>query len=280
MLCIAMAPSFFTPAHADTISLSPSADTTLYQSSTGDISNGIGTHAFFGINSESNERRALIAFDCTSIPAGSTITDVQLTVNLSRLSGSSSIGRLHRMAAAWGESSSDAGEPGGAGAPAQPGDATWLHQRFPSTDWSTPGGDFSPLTSASTTLSLPPPPATFGPGTWASTPALIADVQQWVIDPTTNFGWIIISGSSACRIDTREHLDPLLRPRLTIIFTRPQPVPCPADFNNSGSITLQDLFDFLAAYFSADPQADFNISGSITVQDIFDYLTAYFAGCP
>ncbi len=52
-----------------------------------------------------------------------------------------------------------------------------------------------------------------------------------------------------------------------------------ADFNGSGSISVQDIFDFLAAYFAADPHADVNGSGAITVQDIFDYLAAYFSGC-
>ncbi|MCC6322479.1 MAG: hypothetical protein IT438_13700 [Phycisphaerales bacterium] len=58
------------------------------------------------------------------------------------------------------------------------------------------------------------------------------------------------------------------------------PIPdCPADFNLSGTVTVQDLFDFLAAYFAGDPHADINGSASITVQDIFDFLAAYFRGC-
>jgi hypothetical protein len=55
---------------------------------------------------------------------------------------------------------------------------------------------------------------------------------------------------------------------------------CVADFNNSGGVTVQDIFDFLAAYFGNDPTADVNASGGVTVQDIFDFLAAYFAGCP
>jgi hypothetical protein len=58
------------------------------------------------------------------------------------------------------------------------------------------------------------------------------------------------------------------------------PPTCPADFNNSGMISVQDIFDFLAAYFGNDPAADFNGQGGISVQDIFDYLAAYFTGCP
>lgn len=55
---------------------------------------------------------------------------------------------------------------------------------------------------------------------------------------------------------------------------------CIADFNNSGQSSVQDLFDFLAAFFANDPRADFNASGIISVQDLFDFLAAYFAGCP
>lgn len=54
---------------------------------------------------------------------------------------------------------------------------------------------------------------------------------------------------------------------------------CFADYNQSGGVTVQDLFDYLTAYFTADPFADINASGTITVQDLFDYLTAYFEGC-
>jgi hypothetical protein len=54
---------------------------------------------------------------------------------------------------------------------------------------------------------------------------------------------------------------------------------CPANFNAVDGLTVQDLFDFLAAYFLQDPAADINASGAVSVQDIFDYLTAYFTGC-
>ena len=58
------------------------------------------------------------------------------------------------------------------------------------------------------------------------------------------------------------------------------PAACRPDFNNSGAVTVQDIFDFLAAWFAADPRANFNATGGITVQDIFDFLSAWFAGCP
>lgn len=54
---------------------------------------------------------------------------------------------------------------------------------------------------------------------------------------------------------------------------------CLGDFNGSGAVSVQDVFDFLAAYFATDPRADVNGVGGVTVQDIFDFLAAYFAGC-
>lgn len=56
-------------------------------------------------------------------------------------------------------------------------------------------------------------------------------------------------------------------------------LPCAADFNGSGDVSVQDIFDFLSAYFSGAPAADYNGVGGVTVQDIFDFLAAYFAAC-
>lgn len=50
---------------------------------------------------------------------------------------------------------------------------------------------------------------------------------------------------------------------------------CACDWNGTGAVTVQDLFDFLACYFAGD--GDINNSGATTVQDIFDFLNCYFA---
>jgi probable HAF family extracellular repeat protein len=57
------------------------------------------------------------------------------------------------------------------------------------------------------------------------------------------------------------------------------PPTSPADFNSNGTVSVQDIFDFLAAWFAGDLRADFNHSGAVTVQDLFDFLAAWFAGC-
>jgi len=54
---------------------------------------------------------------------------------------------------------------------------------------------------------------------------------------------------------------------------------CIGDYNGSGDITVQDIFDFLAGYFAGNLAADSNASGGNSVQDIFDFLAVYFTNC-
>ena len=55
---------------------------------------------------------------------------------------------------------------------------------------------------------------------------------------------------------------------------------CAPDINCSGDLSVQDIFDFLSAYFAGTAAGDFNGAGGVTVQDIFDFLNGYFLGCP
>jgi subtilisin-like proprotein convertase family protein len=55
-------------------------------------------------------------------------------------------------------------------------------------------------------------------------------------------------------------------------------VACRADFNGNSTLEVQDIFDYLNAWFAGNPSADFN-GGGLAVQDIFDFLNAWFAGC-
>ncbi len=200
-----------------TVTLTPSADNTLYESQTGNLSNGAGTFLFLGRTNNAGVRRALMQFDLSDIPSGSTIEDVTLTVNVSNAQGGARTTTLHRVTQAWGEGTSNAGSPGGRGAAATTNDATWLHAFFSGTNWNTPGGDFEESASASTSIN------NVGDVTWASTSGLIADVQRWVDDPTSNFGWIAIGDEStqrtAKRLGSKESAAQNMMPRLTIRYS-------------------------------------------------------------
>jgi hypothetical protein len=222
MACMFLAAAAAGSAHADLMILSPARDTTLYEDALGGLANGAGSSMFVGRNSANQSRRALVSFDVAgAIPAGSTITGVILTLHMSQGNLPATSVAMHRATALWGEGASAAGGAGGGGAPAQPGDATWLHTFYPGQFWAAAGGDFSPAPSAAATVA--------GNAFYAwSSPSLIADVQAMLDAPAANFGWILIGDESAAstakRFDTREHADPLLRPRLEVQYT---PVPAP-----------------------------------------------------
>src|SRR5262249_37685622 len=109
-------------AAADSVVIGASKDNTLYTDGTGRTSNGAGQYFFAG--QSGSVRRAVLAFDiAASIPAGSTIQSVQLTLHCSRAPvGAPPVGcTLNRLLADWGEGTSDAGDPGGAGTASTPG---------------------------------------------------------------------------------------------------------------------------------------------------------------
>ena len=217
---------------AATISIMPSKDNTLYEydPAEGDHSNGAGFHFFAGENGMGELRRGVLAFDIAgSVPPGSTITAVSLTMNMSMTPAGALTVELHKLLADWGEGTSHAPMGEGDGAPATPNDATWRHRFFDSIFWTTQGGDFSATVSASQSV------GGTGQYTWSSA-QMVADVQSWLDNPASNFGWLVLGdetgGATAKRFDTRESANP---PMLTIQFTgprvgpspRPRPTPAP-----------------------------------------------------
>lgn len=209
------------PGRAEIITLGAARDNTLIQvPSVADpqLSNGRGPVFFVGRNNEPDgrfRRRGLIYFDVAgSIPQGSIITSVSLTLEVTNPGGvGADVIQLQRLLTDWGEGSSFAG--GGGGAPAQPPDATWFYNRFNTGLWSTPGGDFADSASAGALVSG------LGLHTWASTPALVADVQGWLDNPAANFGWLLLGEETQPRnvhgFATRE-AENAAGPRLTIEY--------------------------------------------------------------
>jgi hypothetical protein len=207
---------------ADTVNLLAEKDNTLYEDEEDDLSNGAGDHLFTGLTNTPLIRRAVIKFDIDgAIPADATIDSVQLTLNVSRNNNSTPEDTsLHRLNSDWGEGESNAPEREGGGAPAEIGDATWQHTFYDNSFWSTPGGDFVAGVSASILVGVT------GGYTWGSTAGMVADVQQWLDQPASNFGWVIIgneSGSATSkRFDSREILDGNT-PGLEVRFTPAPP---------------------------------------------------------
>ena len=202
------------------VDLGPSKDNTLYESTGGFLSNGAGAHLFAGKTSGGDIRRAVLAFDVAGqIPAGAIIKSVILELRMSRSTSGAGTIELHRLLADWGEGTSDVSGNEGRGTPSTEGDATWVHRSFSTESWQTPGGDFSPTVSAGT------PVSGIASYTWGSTAQMVDDVQSWLDDPSSNFGWILIGNEASIhttkRFDSRENATAASRPVLTVTFTPP-----------------------------------------------------------
>ena len=233
LLMTALGCTVASSATAAIININPNKDNTLYEydPAEGDHSNGAGFHFFAGENAMGELRRGVLAFDVAgAIPPGSTIVTVGLTMNMSMTPAGALTVELHKLLADWGEGTSHAPMGEGDGAPATPNDATWRHRFFDTIFWTNEGGDFSATVSASQSI------GGIGQYTWTSA-QMVADVQSWLDDPASNFGWLVLGDESAAatakRFDTRESASP---PMLTIQYIsrprvspspRPRPTPAP-----------------------------------------------------
>lgn len=54
---------------------------------------------------------------------------------------------------------------------------------------------------------------------------------------------------------------------------------CFADFNRESGVTVQDIFDYLEAWFTLDPAANYDGAPGVTLQDLFTFLDYWFTGC-
>jgi hypothetical protein len=268
-------------ARAATVTLTPSLDNTLYQDTEGALSNALGPNIFAGQTNFAGARRAVLKFDISSIPAGSTITSATLTLNLTRTRTEPSTQTAHRVLASWGEGTSNTGDetdnPGGAGDFSTTNDATWIHRFYSGTNWTTPGGDFNPAASGSALVG-----DLDGPYTFTGT-GLAADVQSWLNTPSTNNGWLIKGdeggAANAKRFASRNNPTPSLRPALTITFTPP---PCLGDLNGDNLVNTTDLTAFLGAFGSTvtpGTGADLNNDGAVNTSDLVIFLARFGQPC-
>lgn len=239
-------------ASADSVTLAPSKDNTLYEDAAGALSNGAGIYFFVGRTLQpdgASLRRGLLAFDIAgNVPAGSTIDSATLTLHMSITIAGAQTVELRRALADWGEGASDAPGEEGTGAASAAGDATWIHRTFPNALWSAPGGDFAGGVSASSSV------GGVGAYTWGPTSQLTGDLQSWLDTPAGNFGWLLITDESTAptskRFDSRENATAANRPQLTIQFTPPP------DCNANGIPDATDIANGTSADCAGDGVPD------------------------
>ena len=173
---------------AESFSLFPIADTTLYQTEPG---NNLGAldSLIAGTTAVGFSNRALIRFDLAGkVPSNATIESVTLSLTVSRATAdTSNVFRLHRVLQSWNEGT---GSGPNIGVPALPDEATWTTRIFPDSPWSSPGagapGDFVDEASGETEI------GNAGSHEFPSTTGLVSDVERWRTNASENFGWILL----------------------------------------------------------------------------------------
>lgn len=209
-----------------TVQLVPVADTTLFSES-GYLADGLDDGVFVGTvaaNQNYADRRAVLRFDPSSIPAGATVLSASLQMYVTKtISGPLAI-EIHALNAPWGEGTSYASLPGGGnGGPITPNSASWTYTFYPNTGWTTPGGDFSAVALATATTGV-----NGAAVLWTSQP-LAASVQSWMDSPASNYGWILVDPNplpgvvTAKRLASREYATASQRPTLTVTYSLQQP---------------------------------------------------------
>jgi hypothetical protein len=215
---------------ADTVTLLPIADATIYEVKP---TNSLGGVTWFSSGTTQNftKNRGLLKFDVAgAIPRGSTILGVNVTVSVTQVPRDGYAGSyfsLRRMLVPWGEGTNLFVDPQapGFGSPAQTNDATWLSPFAHTTNtWSEPGGqegvDFSGAISALVVIE------TIDSYPFESLSPAVEDVQLWLDAPSQNHGWMLKcegeeQNFTARRFGSRELEDPSTSPTLTIDFQPP-----------------------------------------------------------
>jgi hypothetical protein len=235
LLLLMISNCFVEHASAATVSLPAAKDNTLFESAVGDLSNGAGQFLFAGtIAGPPLLRRGLIAFDVgAAVPSGARIDAVRLQLRMSRTISGATDMTIHRLIKNWGEGTSNANGQEGRGATPSLGDATWTHSESPTIAWTEVGGDYASTASAAQSV------GGIGVYTWGSTQQLAFDVQSWLDNPASNYGWLLkgdeTTAGTAKRFDSREHPTVANRPTLEIEYTV---VPEPCTFSMVASLLL------------------------------------------
>ncbi len=193
-----------------TIPIVSAAETTIQASADSYMNEGAkdtnyGGQTYIEVSSKPSawgNARGILKFDLSSIPSGSTITSVTLSLYLYSTRGYDRTYCIHKVTKNWTESG-----------------VTW--NKYDGTNnWTTSGGDYEATASATVTAG-----AVWNIWVNWSSSTLVSDVQGFVNNPSTNFGWIIkdqTEGSSNqdwVRFYSKEYTETTLRPKLAVTYS-------------------------------------------------------------
>jgi MYXO-CTERM domain-containing protein len=191
--------------HRSALSLAvPATDDTFINSSSPDNNNGKSTSIYTGRNGMDGMMRGLLRFTMPALQGRAMVTSAELRMT-TRGTGTGEAQpptaatlQLEAIGAPWvsgngignSQMSFTVGQPCGGGVVG----ATWNDADCAApTPWTTPGGSVAGSVRATADV-----PATIGAVvSWASTAAMVSDVQSWIDDPASNHGWLVRSSTES-----------------------------------------------------------------------------------
>jgi len=273
-LAVALASASTSAGDTGVVALWPDRDNTLVEIEDGSLSLGLSEFIFAGRvglhGGGAKLRRGLIRFDiASSIPALATIVAVELHVTCALTNTGPHHVELRSALQGWGEGTSNGF--GGAGAPATPGDATWLHTFWPDQFWASTGGDCAEAPSGVAEIGYP------GAYVFATAPGMVSDVQSWLDEPSTNHGWLIMGDEpfiqSVKAFASREN--PIVEQRPVLMVTYVAGQASPGDLNGDDVVDGADLGTLLGGWGACptgggdrDCPADLDGSGTVDGADL------------
>lgn len=164
--------------------LTPAADTTM-RSTDPDLNYGASSTLFVGVSfSTPKTNRSLFQFNLASVPTNATVTSATLQIVVVGTGQPATNFDLCRMLKSWGEGVQD-------GLTNAVNESSWNARFAPSSLWGAGGGqaglDFIAVPSCTAPLAGPVSTNAF------SSAGMIADLQLWLSQPGTNFGWILLA---------------------------------------------------------------------------------------
>lgn len=192
----------------------------MYGNATSDNSGGNVTN-FAGNTGANGIRRLLIRFDLSTIPTNATVQTATLQMSIVKSAPTAPVvsHSIHKVTNSWVEGT---GTGTGGGGMIVIGAASWAYRETATLAWTNPGCDFVGTESAVTSV-----------GTGVQTVAwsgagVVTDVQGWIANPSTNFGWVIRgqegTAQSARVYASAEEPTASLQPVLTVNYTVPSSV--------------------------------------------------------
>ena len=232
VLAAVMLPSL---SNAQSMTFYADRDNTIYynhdeESYSDSLSNGKGGSFVAGIvNTANYYRRVLIHFSIgeqlkSSKLLSLTVDSVVLKIHAQQNARHDETARhftLHKLNKDWEQGDSEAEDPG-RGTQAQTNDATWKWTSYPNNTWTTKGGDFVVAASASTgTLTGDQLDVDiFWRSSVSGNEQMKTDVQNWINNPSTNFGWLIkgIEGTEERKATMFYSSESAYKPTLTVYY--------------------------------------------------------------